>query len=102
MLGVKAVITASYERIHRSNLIGMGVYLKFADGATWQSLDGEETLEIPELSNNKNQDQRSRCTQQEPTGAQELPMRCANRHSVEMQYYRNGGVLPTVLRNLSK
>ena len=50
---VKAVIAASYERIHRSNLVGMGVLpLEFADGATWQSLGltGEETIDIPDLS----------------------------------------------------
>ena len=54
LLGVKAVIAASYERIHRSNLVGMGVLpLEFADGTNWQSLGltGEETIEIAELSN---------------------------------------------------
>ncbi len=54
LLGAKAVIAASYERIHRSNLVGMGVLpLEFAEGATWQSLGltGEETIDIPDLSN---------------------------------------------------
>ena len=49
LLGVKAVIAASYERIHRSNLVGMGVLpLEFADGQTWQSLGltGKETFDI--------------------------------------------------------
>ena len=53
LLGVRAVIAASYERIHRSNLVGMGVLpLEFAAGETWQSLGltGEETFDIPELN----------------------------------------------------
>ncbi len=53
LLGVKAVIAASYERIHRSNLVGMGVLpLQFADGITWQTLGltGEEVLDISSLS----------------------------------------------------
>ena len=53
MLGVKAVIAASYERIHRSNLVGMGILpLEFA-GETWKSLglDGTESFDIPGLSN---------------------------------------------------
>ena len=52
LLGVRAVIAASYERIHRSNLVGMGVLpLEFADGQTWQSLGltGEEIFDIPGL-----------------------------------------------------
>ena len=106
MLGVKAVITSSYERIHRSNLVGMGVLpLEFADGATWQSLGltGEEVIEIPELSNDL--EPRSTITVQ-ATGAdgQTKSFPCVVRIDtpVEMQYYRNGGILPTVLRNLSK
>jgi aconitate hydratase len=106
MLGVKAVITSSYERIHRSNLVGMGVLpLEFADGATWQSLSltGEEVIEIPELSNDL--EPRSTITVQ-ATGAdgQTKSFPCVVRIDtpVEMQYYRNGGILPTVLRNLSK
>ena len=106
MLGVKAVITSSYERIHRSNLVGMGVLpLEFADGATWQSLGltGEEVIEIPELSNEL--EPRSTITVQ-ATGSdgQTKSFPCVVRIDtpVEMQYYRNGGILPTVLRNLSK
>ena len=106
LLGVKAVIAASYERIHRSNLVGMGVLpLEFSDGATWQSLGltGEETIDIPELSNDfqprstitVNATDVNRSTKSFP---------CVVRIDtpVEMQYYRNGGILPTVLRNLSK
>ncbi len=63
LLGVKAVIAASYERIHRSNLVGMGVLpLQFADGTTWQTLGltGEEVLDIPSLSDRLEPGARSR------------------------------------------
>ena len=106
LLGVKAVIAASYERIHRSNLIGMGVLpLEFSDGATWQSigLTGLETIDIPDLSND---------LQPRSTITVDATLSDGNKKSfdcvvridtpVEMQYFRNGGILPTVLRNLSK
>ncbi len=106
LLGAKAVIASSYERIHRSNLVGMGVLpLEFADGATWQSLGltGEETIDIPGLSNEL--EPRSTITVEAtaPDGTQ-TQFVCVVRIDtpVEMQYYRNGGILPTVLRNLSK
>ena len=105
MLGVKAVITSSYERIHRSNLVGMGVLpLEFAEGATWQSLGltGEETIDIPELSNDLQP--RSTITVQATDGdgnTKTFPCVVRIDTPVEMQYYQNGGILPTVLRNLS-
>ncbi|TWT83675.1 Aconitate hydratase precursor [Planctomycetes bacterium CA13] len=106
LLGVKAVIAASYERIHRSNLVGMGVLpLEFADGATWQSLGltGEETIDIPDLSN----ELEPRSTiMVHATDASNLTKTfpCVVRIDtpVEMSYFQNGGILPTVLRNLSK
>lgn len=105
LLGVKAVITASYERIHRSNLVGMGVLpLEFADGATWQSLglSGEEAFDIP-----INDDVQPRSTIQvtatTPNGeVKTFPCVVRIDTPVEMQYYQNGGILPTVLRNLSQ
>ncbi|QDT03454.1 Aconitate hydratase precursor [Rubripirellula lacrimiformis] len=106
LLGVKAVITASYERIHRSNLVGMGVLpLEFADGATWQSLGltGEETIDIPELSNDLQPRSTITVTATDADGnAKTFPCVVRIDTPVEMQYYRNGGILPTVLRNLSK
>lgn len=106
LLGVKAVIAASYERIHRSNLVGMGVLpLEFADGATWQSLGltGEETIEIAELSNDL-QPRSTITVTATATDGKVTSFPCVVRIDtpVEMQYYRNGGILPTVLRNLSK
>lgn len=106
LLGVKAVIAASYERIHRSNLVGMGVLpLEFANDATWQSLglSGEETIDIPELSNDL--EPRSTITvHATDADGNKKSFPCVVRIDtpVEMQYYRNGGILPTVLRNLSK
>lgn len=105
LLGVKAVITASYERIHRSNLVGMGVLpLEFADGATWQSLGltGEESIDIPELSNELQPRSTITVTATSDDGSTtSFPCVVRIDTPVEMQYYRNGGILPTVLRNLS-
>ena len=106
MLGVKAVIAASYERIHRSNLVGMGVLpLEFADGATWQSLKltGQETIDIPDLSNDLQPRSTISVTATASDGkATRFPCLVRIDTPVEMQYYRNGGILPTVLRNLAK
>ncbi len=106
MLGVKAVITTSYERIHRSNLVGMGILpLEFADGATWQSLGltGEESIDIPDLSNDLQPRSTINVTATNADG-NVTTIRCVVRIDtpVEMQYYRNGGILNTVLRNLSQ
>ncbi|MGB7324416.1 MAG: aconitate hydratase AcnA [Rubripirellula sp.] len=106
LLGVKAVITASYERIHRSNLVGMGVLpLEFADGATWQSLGltGEETIDIPDLSNDLQPRSTLTVTATSADGSvKSFPCVVRIDTPVEMQYFQNGGILPTVLRNLSK
>ncbi len=106
LLGAKAVIAASYERIHRSNLVGMGVLpLEFADGATWQSLglNGEETIDIPDLSNDLQPRSTITVHATSPDGSKKsFPCVVRIDTPVEMQYYRNGGILPTVLRNLSK
>ncbi|MFG0290908.1 MAG: aconitate hydratase AcnA [Rhodopirellula sp. JB044] len=104
MLGVKAVIAASFERIHRSNLVGMGVLpLEFADGATWESLglSGEESFDINGLSNELEPRSVINVTATDPNGkVTEFPCRVRIDTPVELQYYRNGGILHTVLRNL--
>lgn len=106
LLGVRAVITASYERIHRSNLVGMGVLpLEFDEGATWQSLGltGEETIDIPDLSNDLEPRSTIMVHATDSSGNRKtFPCVVRIDTPVEMQYYRNGGILPTVLRNLSK
>jgi len=104
LLGVKAVIAQSFERIHRSNLVGMGVLpLQFKDGATVQSLNlnGTETYDI--LGLNKalvpQQDLMLRVTR--ATGQSEnVPVRCRIDTPIEIEYYRHGGILPYVLRQL--
>ncbi|MHB8971445.1 MAG: aconitate hydratase AcnA [Pirellulaceae bacterium] len=104
LLGVRAVIAASYERIHRSNLVGMGVLpLEFADGQTWQSLGltGEELFDIPDLDNRL---QPRSTVQVLATSADRtvktFPALVRVDTPVEMDYYRNGGILQTVLRKL--
>ncbi len=106
LLGVKAVIAASYERIHRSNLVGMGVLpLEFAEGTTWQSLGltGEETIDIEGLSNDLQPRSTIQVKATDASGKFKTFL-CTVRIDtpVELQYYRNGGILPTVLRNLAK
>ena len=103
LLGVKAVIVASYERIHRSNLVGMGVLpLEFADGQTWQSLglSGEEHFDIPVDDSIQ---PRSTITVTATDASDNVTtFDCVVRIDtpVELQYYKNGGILNTVLRNL--
>ncbi len=103
LLGVRAVIAASYERIHRSNLVGMGVLpLEFAEGATWQSLGltGEETFDIPV---DDQLQPRSSITVKATTAdgtSRDLQATVRIDTPVEMDYYRNGGILQTVLRKL--
>src|SRR5439155_14383042 len=104
LLGVRAVIAASFERIQRSNLVGMGVLpLQFAEGTTPQSLelDGSEVLSTTGLSEaitpaetitleskGKNRKKRS------------VPVRLRIDTPIEIDYYRHGGILPFVLRQL--
>ncbi|HAE59728.1 MAG TPA: aconitate hydratase, partial [Anaerolineae bacterium] len=102
--GVKAVIAESFERIHRSNLVGMGILpLRFVDGqnAELLNLDGSETFDILGLSD-------SMAPQSEVTvraaklngSVVEFKAVALLNTSVEVNYYRNGGILHTVLRNL--
>jgi aconitate hydratase len=102
--GVRAVIAASYERIHRSNLVGMGVLpLEFLDGATWQStgLTGEETFDIPDLDDKLRPGQKLKVVATAPDGKKkEFDTQVRIDTVVELDYYRNGGILQTVLRKL--
>ena len=106
MLGVRAVIAASYERIHRSNLVGMGVLpLEFPDGETWQSLGltGEETYDITGLDDSLSPRGEVPVTATAADGSKtEFKAKVRIDTPVELDYYRNGGILQTVLRNLSK
>ena len=104
MLGVKAVIATTYERIHRSNLVGMGILpLEFQDGATWQSLglDGSETFDIDSLSDDLQPRSAIKVVATKTDGSKvEFDANVRIDTAVEMDYYRNGGILQTVLRNL--
>jgi aconitate hydratase len=106
LLGVRAVIAESFERIHRSNLVGMGVLpLEFVDGATRQSLGltGFETYEVVGLDASLTP--RSTLTVRAVDaagGVKEFAARCRIDTPEELSYYTNGGILPYVLRNLAK
>jgi aconitate hydratase len=105
LLGVKAVIAVSYERIHRSNLVGMGVLpLQFLAGQSAQSLglNGEETLTIAGLSDQLKPREVVTVTAQRSDGSPlEFQAMVRIDTPVEIDYYRNGGILPTVLRKLA-
>jgi aconitate hydratase len=106
LLGVRAVIAASYERIHRSNLVGMGILpLQFLEGQSYQSLGltGEEVFDVGDES-----------APLEPRGKISVKATAADGRvtefdvavridtPVELDYYQNGGILPTVLRKLAQ
>jgi len=104
LLGVKAVIAESFERIHRSNLVGMGVLpLQFADGASWKSLGitGRETFDIEGLNNDIQPGQRLTVKATREDGSTfEFPVICRLDSMVDVDYYRNNGILQTVLRQI--
>jgi aconitate hydratase len=105
LLGVKAVVAQSFERIHRSNLVGMGVLpLQFKDGTTAQSLklDGTETYDIVGLDANlkPQQDLTLKITRQDGGVEKLSPVRCRIDTPIEIDYYQHGGILPFVLRQL--
>ncbi|MBI5841956.1 MAG: aconitate hydratase AcnA [Chloroflexi bacterium] len=104
--GVKAVIAESFERIHRSNLVGMGVLpLKFMDGQNAEALglDGTEVYDIEGLSDAMEPKSVVTVKAQKADGrVVEFKTTALLNTSVEVNYYRNGGILHTVLRNLVK
>jgi aconitate hydratase len=104
LLGVKAVVAQSFERIHRSNLVGMGVLpLQFHEGTTAQSLklDGSESYDIVGLDANikPQQDLTLKITRKDGQ-TQNVPVRCRIDTPIEIDYYQHGGILPFVLRQL--
>ncbi len=104
LLGVKAVVAASYERIHRSNLVGMGVLpLQFLEGTNAQTLglDGSETYDVVGLGEDvqPRQNLTLRITRQDGT-SEEIPVKLRIDTPIEVDYYRHGGILPFVLREL--
>ncbi len=104
LLGVKAVVAQSYERIHRSNLVGMGVLpLVFEEGLSWQSigLKGDETVTVPGLANVRPRMKINLQIKYADGVTREVPTICAINTEDEINYYRHGGILQYVLRNLA-
>ncbi|MHA0858143.1 aconitate hydratase AcnA [Paenibacillus sp. CMAA1364] len=106
LLGVKAVIAESYERIHRSNLVGMGVLpLQFEEGTSWTSLgiNGRETFDILGITNEIKPNQELTVTATREDDTQFNFTVIARLDSmVDVDYYHNGGILQTVLRQMIK
>ena len=106
LLGVKAVITESFERIHRSNLVGMGILpLQFKDGQTRKSLNltGAELFDIAGVAGGIRPRMDIACRIHRPDGKTEtVSLLCRIDTADEVEYYRHGGILHYVLRNLMK
>ncbi|MBN2982076.1 aconitate hydratase AcnA [Cohnella algarum] len=104
LLGVKAVIAESFERIHRSNLVGMGVLpLQFQNGQSWKTLGitGRETFDIAGLSNDVQPGQTLTVKATREDGSTfEFPVTVRLDSMVDVDYYRNSGILQTVLRQM--
>jgi aconitate hydratase len=104
LLGVKAVIAESFERIHRSNLVGMGVLpLQFKEGDSWKSLGltGKETIDILGLNDQIKPGQTLKVKATKPDGTTiEFEVIVRLDSIVDVEYYRNGGILQTVLRQI--
>ncbi|HIA57734.1 MAG TPA: aconitate hydratase, partial [Candidatus Lambdaproteobacteria bacterium] len=101
LLGVKAVVATSFERIHRSNLVGMGVLpLQFKEGETHKSLglSGEEEYAVLGLNDKITPGQDLILK----VGDRKIPVTCRLDTQVEIEYYKNGGILHTVLRNFMR
>ncbi len=104
LLGVRAVIAQSFERIHRSNLVGMGVLpLVFEDGTSWQSLGlkGDETVSIAGFADLKPQVRMIAKIAFKDGTSKEVPLICRIDTLDELSYFRNGGILQYVLRGLA-
>ena len=105
LLGVKAVIAESYERIHRSNLVGMGVLpLQYAEGEDAKSLGltGQESFSIQVPDEVKPKEHLTVNVKKEDGSDMQFEVVCRLDTPVEIDYYRNGGILQTVLRSILK
>lgn len=103
LLGVRAVIVQSFERIHRSNLIGMGVLpLQFTNDENWQGLGmtGDEQVSIENVSNITPQSTVKVTITRADGSSFEIDTLCRIDTETELEYFQNGGILQYVLRNL--
>ena len=105
LLGIRAVVAESFERIHRSNLVGMGVVpLVFEEGVSWQSLGlkGDETVTIRGLTGSLKPRQTLTAVIAAPDGSvRNVELVCRIDTLDELEYFRNGGILHYVLRQLA-
>ena len=105
LLGIRAVIVESFERIHRSNLVGMGVLpLEFQDGQSWQNLGitGAEKVTIEGLETIEPQQTLNATIAFADGSTKDVPLVCRIDTEDELSYYLNGGILHYVLRNLAR
>ncbi len=106
LLGVRAVVAQSFERIHRSNLVGMGVLpLQFPEGVGTETLrlEGTEIYELPDLQSRLAPRQTATLVIRRQSGeSEEVPLRIRIDTPIEVDYYRHGGILPFVLRQLMR
>jgi aconitate hydratase len=106
LLGVRAVVTQSFERIHRSNLVGMGVLpLLFKEGTDRKSLklDGSETFDLLGFADHLKPRMEIALTIHRADGKIEVaPLYCRIDTLDEVEYFKNGGILQYVLRNMLK
>jgi aconitate hydratase len=104
LLGVRAVVARSFERIHRSNLVGMGVLpCQFAEGASAQGLglDGTETFDLEGAEGDLAPRQPVALVVRRASGAVErVPLTLRIDTPIEVEYYRHGGILSYVLRQI--
>jgi aconitate hydratase len=103
LLGIKAVVAKSFERIHRSNLVGMGVLpLQFKPGDSWESLGitGNETFDIELTSEIKPQQDATLVITRADGSKKSVPLILRIDTAIEVDYYKHGGILPYVLRQL--
>jgi aconitate hydratase len=103
LLGIKAVVAKSFERIHRSNLIGMGVLpLQFKPGDSWESLGlvGDETIDVRLGAEIRPQSDATLVITKPDGTTREVPVTLRIDTAIEVDYYRHGGILPFVLRQL--
>lgn len=106
LLGIKAVLAESFERIHRSNLIGMGILpLQFKEGVTRKTLklDGSETVDISGISGHLKPHEDIKVIFTRKDGSKEtVSMLCRIDTADEVEYYENGGILQHVLRHIAR
>ena len=103
LLGVKVVVARSYERIHRSNLVGMGVLplqFKGSDSAQSLGLDGTETFDVQIPDNLQPQQDLTLVVTKKDGSKKEVSVLCRIDTPIEVDYYKHGGILPFVLREL--